>query len=124
MNRRALLVLPLLLLAALHAAGADEAAMAGAWALKIVSPQGTRTPTMTLVQNGSTLSGTYRGLRGDAPITGTIHGTAFDLTLKLEGQGGSLVIQYKGTVSGDTLSGKVLMGQMGEAEFTGARIVK
>ena len=122
MKRRALLALPLLLLAALTGVRADEANMAGTWELKIVSPQGTRTPMMTLTQDGSALMGTYRGLRGDAPIAGSVHGNAFDLSLKVDGQGGSLVIQYKGTVSGNVLAGRVMMGRMGEADFSGTRV--
>jgi len=122
MKRRALLALPLLLVGALNGVRADEANMAGTWELKIVSPQGTRTPLMTLTQDGSVLKGNYRGLRGDAPIAGSIHGTAFELSVKIEGQGGSLVIQYKGTVSGNALAGRVMMGQLGEADFSGMRV--
>ena len=121
MDRRALLALPLLLLAAPALTRADEATLAGTWNLRIVSPQGTRTPLMTLAQDGSVLTGNYKGMRGEAPIAGTIHGTAFELTVKLEGAGGSLVVQYKGTVSGNTMAGRVMMGQLGEADFTGTR---
>jgi hypothetical protein len=121
MNRRVLLVLPLLLLATPIVTQADEAILAGTWMLKIVSPQGTRTPSMTLAQDGSVLSGHYKGMRAEAPIAGTIHGNAFELTVKLEGQGASLVVQYKGTVTGNTMAGRVMMGQMGEADFTGER---
>jgi len=121
MDRRALLALPLLLLAAPALTWADEATLAGTWNLRIVSPQGTRTPLMTLAQDGSVLTGNYKGMRGEAPIAGTIHGTAFELTVKLEGAGGSLVVQYKGTVSGNTMAGRVMMGQLGEADFTGTR---
>ena len=121
MNRRVLLVLPLLLLATPIVTQADEAILAGTWMLKIVSPQGTRTPSMTLAQDGSVLSGHYKGMRAEAPIAGTIHGNAFELTVKLEGQGASLVVQYKGTVTGNTMAGRVMMGQRGEADFTGER---
>jgi len=41
--------------------------------------------------------------------------------VKLEGAGGSLVVQYKGTVTGNTMAGRVMMGQLGEADFTGSR---
>ena len=121
MDRRALLALPLLLLAAPAVTQADEASLAGIWNLKIVSPQGTRTPLMTLTQDGSVLTGNYKGMRGEAPIAGTVHGNAFELTVKLEGAGTSLVVQYKGTVTGNTMAGRVMMGQLGEADFTGTR---
>jgi hypothetical protein len=120
MDRRALFVLPLLLVAS-ASTPADEASLAGSWNLKIVSPQGTRTPLMTLAQDGTVLTGRYTGMRGEAPIAGSIHGAAFDLTVKLEGPGGSLVVHYQGTVTGNAMAGRVVMGQLGEAEFTGVR---
>ena len=110
----------LLLVAATHTLAADGS-MAGNWALKIVSPQGTRLPKMSLVQDGNRLSGTYQGMRGDAPIAGTISGNEFDLTVKIETKEASLVVEYKGVLAGDALSGKVIMGRLGEAAFTGTR---
>jgi hypothetical protein len=121
MNLRVLVAVPTLLLLAMANAVAADASLAGSWALKIVSPQGTRTPAMTLTQVGNKLSGIYKGMRGEAPIAGTITGNEFDLTVKLETKDASLVVQYKGVVTGDTLAGRVIMGQLGEASFTGAR---
>jgi hypothetical protein len=116
-----MLAVPVLLLAAAGWAAAADTSLAGSWALKIVSPQGTRTPGMILTQDGSKLSGTYKGMRGDAPIAGTITGNDFDLTVEVKTKEASLVIQYKGVVTGNTLAGKVIMGRLGEANFTGAR---
>ena len=102
-------------------AGAAEGLMAGAWDFKIVSPQGTRTPKLTLTQTGNQLAGTYHGMRGESAIAGTITGNDFSLTTKVETRDASLVIEYRGVLSGDKVSGKVLMGSLGETGLTGVR---
>ena len=100
---------------------AADASLAGRWLIRILSPQGTLTPSMVLTQDGTKLTGTYKGMRGEAPIAGTLNGNTFDLTVKIVGAESTLVVEYKGQVSGDALSGRVLMGPMGEANFTGQR---
>lgn len=100
---------------------ASEASLAGNWQLKISSPQGTRMPSMSLVQRGNELSGTYHGTRGEVPIEGRITGSQFELTVKLGSGDTAFTAQYRGRIDGDALSGKVHMGHRGEAEFTGQR---
>jgi hypothetical protein len=120
-NVRALLVTSALALAAATGAMAADATLAGTWNLKIVSPQGTRTPSMTLTQNGTQLTGTYKGMRGEVPISGTVTGNQFTLTVEVATPDAKVVIQYKGTVDGTAMQGLVMMGQLGEANFTGTR---
>ncbi len=104
------------------AANAAEPTLTGSWQLSIVSPQGTRTPTMLLTQTGTQVSGTYKSSRGDVPIGGTIQGNEFALTVKIATQNDSLVVEYKGRLDGDALTGRVMMGARGEANFTGKRV--
>ena len=110
-----------LLLPASLGVAAAEGNLAGAWDFKIVSPQGTRTPKLMLTQTGNQLTGTYHGMRGESAIAGTISGNDFSLTTKVETRDASLVIEYRGVLSGDKVSGKVLMGSLGETGFTGVR---
>lgn len=100
---------------------AAEADLSGTWQLEIVSPQGTRTPTMRLTQAGTQLSGTYKSQRGEVPVSGSIQGADFTLTVKIEGQTEKLTVEYKGRVDGNALTGRVMMGARGEADFTGKR---
>lgn len=116
--RRAFMVMAVVGVASAAAAEAD---LSGAWQLEIVSPQGTRTPTMTLTQTGTQVSGSYKSQRGEVPISGTIQGADFTLTVKLEGQTEKLTVEYKGRVEGAALKGRVMMGARGEADFTGKR---
>lgn len=103
------------------AALAAEPSLSGQWQLEIASPQGKRTPTMTLTQTGSEVSGTYQSQRGPVPISGTIHGAEFALKVDLVTPGDKLTVEYKGTLTGDQLAGRVMMGARGEADFTGKR---
>jgi hypothetical protein len=113
----------ILLLTAVANAADAVPTLTGSWQLEIASPQGTRMPTMLLTQTGNQVSGTYKSMRGDVPIGGTIQGNDFALTVKITAQGGdSLVVQYKGRVTGDALAGRVMMGPRGEANFTGKRL--
>ena len=110
----------ILLLAA--TANAAEPSLSGSWQLEIASPQGTRTPTMKLTQTGAQVSGTYKSSRGEVPISGTMTGNEFSLTVKISVPSDTLVVEYKGRLEGDTLAGRVMMGARGEANFSGKRI--
>lgn len=118
---RAVVMTCALALGTAASAMAADAMLAGTWNLKIVSPQGNRMPSMTLTQTGTQVMGTYKGMRGDAPIAGTVTGNQFTLTVNIVTPDAKLVVQYKGTVDGTTMHGVAVMGQLGEANFTGAR---
>jgi hypothetical protein len=98
--------------------GAWAADVTGNWAVSIETPQGTRTPSMALTQKGEEVTGTYKSQRGEVPISGTVKGNDVKLSYKIGAGDRELVINYEGTVDGDTMSGKVGMGQMGEGKFT------
>ncbi|MET0292573.1 MAG: hypothetical protein ABW136_09440 [Steroidobacteraceae bacterium] len=108
--------------ASASAAHADE--LAGTWQLEIASPQGTRTPTMTLTQAGTQVTGTYKSQRGEVPVNGTVQNGDFALTIKVATQDEQLVLEYKGRVDGDSMNGRVIMGARGEVTFTGKRAPK
>jgi hypothetical protein len=97
---------------------AMAADVSGNWNLSVETAQGTRTPTMTLAQKGEELTGTYHSQRGDQPLTGSIKGKDVKFSYTIGGGDRSLTINYEGTLDGDTIAGKVVMGQMGEGKFT------
>jgi hypothetical protein len=43
------------------------------------------------------------------------------MTFKVSGQGQELVVVYTGTVEGETMKGKVSLGDFGDGTFTGKR---
>jgi hypothetical protein len=103
------------------AAYAADTNVTGTWNMTTETQRGTRNAIMVLTQSGENVTGTYKGQRGDLPISGKVKGTALNLSYKLEIQGNELEVKYVGTVSGDAMSGTVAMGQMGEGKFTGKK---
>ena len=88
------------------AIGADEPAkVTGSWEMSIETPRGTMTQTLTLQQDGSTLKGTLKGQRGEAPVTGSVTGNKISFTVTRDTPNGSFTIEYSGTVDGDSMTG-------------------
>jgi len=108
----------LLAAVAVYAADAD---ITGTWNLSVTTQRGTRDSSMVLTQSGSDLKGTYKGQRGELPVTGSIKGGDFNLTYKLEVQGNAIEVKYVGTVEGDSMKGSVDLGAMGQGQFTGKK---
>ena len=108
-------ILPLL------AAGADQQDVAGTWTMAVETAMGSGSPTFTLTQEGGTVTGTYEGYFGEVPVAGTIEGDAVTLSIEVNAQGQDMKIDYVGTVDGDTMTGKVLFGDLGEGTFEGTR---
>lgn len=102
-------------------AGKTAVSATGTWHLKIETGQGTGTPSFTFKQEGETLSGQYKGLFGEAPVTGTLKGAAITFSVKVKAQGEDMTITYSGTIDDDTMKGKVAFGDAGEGSFTGTR---
>jgi len=95
-----------LLLRSGAAIAADEPAkVTGSWEMSIESPRGTMTQTLTLQQDGSTLKGTLKGQRGEAPVTGSVTGNKISFTVTRDTPNGSFTIEYSGTVDGDSIAG-------------------
>jgi hypothetical protein len=103
------------------AALAADANVAGEWDFTVETQAGTGSPHFSLKQDGTAVTGTYKGQLGEAPVTGTVKGNELTLNFKVSAQGAELAITYSGTVEGDTIKGKVSLGEMGEGTFTGKK---
>lgn len=105
--------------------GAEEstspADVSGKWNFEVMTDQGSGNPTFTFSQDGGKLSGTYKGYFGEAPVTGTVKGSAITFTIKANADGQEFTMTYSGTVTGDTMKGTIKFGDMGGATFTGKR---
>ena len=108
-------------LIAVPAVGAYATNVTGEWNFTVESPNGTGTPTVTFKQDGETLTGTYKGRFGEAPLKGTVKGNEIKFTLNISPQGQDLQLDYTGTVDGDTMKGKVKFGDLGEGNFSGKK---
>ena len=100
---------------------AADANVAGEWELTVESQMGTSNPHFSLKQDGAKVSGTYKGMLGEAPVTGVVKGNEVTLNLQVNAQGMDLEITYSGTVDGATMQGTVKLGDMGEGKFTGKK---
>jgi len=103
------------------AALAADANVAGEWDFQVETQAGTGTPHFSLKQDGSNVSGTYKGQLGEAPVTGTVKGNELTINFKVNAQGTDLAITYTGTVDGSSIKGKVSLGELGEGSFTGKK---
>ena len=107
--------------AAPTATAADTANVNGEWNLTVETPQGTGTPSVIFKQDGENLTGTYKGRFGESSVKGTIKGNDIKFSTTISPQGQDIVVDYTGTVDGDTMKGKVKFGEMGEGNFTGKK---
>jgi opacity protein-like surface antigen len=114
----AMLAATALLSAAVFAADAN---IAGEWDMAVETQAGTGTPHFSFKQDGSTLSGTYKGQLGEAPITGTVKGNEATWSFKVSAQGMDLTVTYNATIDGNTMKGNMHLGDMAEGTFTGKK---
>ena len=97
--------------------------VAGNWALSVDTEQGTTTPSVTLEQNGSELTGHYSSeTLGEADVKGNVNGNEVTFSLSANVQGYPIDVTYTGTVQDDgTLSGQISLGGLGGGTFTGKK---
>jgi opacity protein-like surface antigen len=100
---------------------AADANVTGEWDLTVESQMGTSNPHLSLKQDGATISGTYKGMLGEVPVTGNVKGNEFAINFKASAQGMDLDVTYSGTVEGASMTGTVKLGDLGEATFTGKK---
>ena len=129
------LITALLAAAALTAAPASAQTLTGTWELTSETGRGTRTQMLTLVVEGSMLTGTVTftgggrrggGGGGGGPQAleisdGTIDGNSFTFTVTRSFGGNSFSQVYSGTIDGDTIGGTIEGGRGGGRPFTGTR---
>lgn len=100
---------------------AADANVTGTWNMTTETPAGTGSPSFTLKQSGKEVTGDYQGALGQAPVTGTVNGNDVALKFTVNAGGMELTVTYTGTVEGDTMKGKVSLGELGDGTFTGKK---
>ena len=92
----------LVLIAALNVLGAE---VSGVWKATAEGPQGQLERTFTFKADGSKLSGeTVSQMMGKSAIeNGKVDGDNLSFQIKVKFQDQEMVIQYKGSVNGDTI---------------------
>jgi hypothetical protein len=110
----------LLVWLAFTAAAALGADISGTWNFTVETDAGSGNPVFNVKQEGEKLTGTYKGLLGEANVTGSVNANEVVIEWDNEQVGR---IRYTGTVSSDAtrMKGKVVLGNAGTGTFTAIR---
>jgi hypothetical protein len=103
------------------ATGTQEkpADVAGTWAISVDIGGNTGTPSVTLKQDGETLTGTYSSqVFGEQKVTGSIKGSNITFGFSASLEGTNVKVTYTGTVDKAAMKGTVTLGELGEGTFT------
>lgn len=99
---------------------AMAADLTGTWSVSVTTAAGPGQVTFELKQEGNALSGSYSGVLGTAPLTGSVEGDSFKWSYSIDALG---EITYSGSVQEDgSIQGEADYGQMlGKGPFSGKR---
>ena len=96
--------------------------MTGKWDVTLKTPGGEFPATATFTEDGGKLTGTFGSQMGEAPVTGTVEGKTFKLTLLAKTPQGDMTVELSGEVDGDSIvNGKAEIAGMGQMEWTAKR---
>jgi hypothetical protein len=100
----------------------DKIDLTGEWTFDVQTEAGTGSPTFVFTQAGEKLTGKYKGLFGEADLTGTVTGKTVKFSFSADAQGTPVTIVYEGEIeSNSSIKGKVDLGGVGSGTFTGKR---
>ncbi len=94
--------------------------VAGTWVLSVdLGGAGAGDATFVLMQEGTTITGTYTGAMGEGiEVTGTAEDGVVKLSFESDLAG---VITYEGMIEGNVMKGTCVYGDLGEGTFEGSR---
>ncbi len=118
MKTRTAPFLVLALVLALAAAPAAAQDVAGRWVLDVNLDAGSGQAAFLFEVDGSTITGTYEGVLGQAQLTGTIEGNVVRFVFESADAG---EVTFDGIVEGSTMEGACEYGLLGSGTFTGAK---
>ena len=95
--------------------------IAGTWSISFAFPDRAVPGTLTLQQQGTTLTGSAQSEFGTSELNGSIGADGFRLTTRAIVNGQTVEIILSGTVTGNEMRGTLTSAQLGAAAFTGTR---
>src|SRR5262245_65948452 len=96
--------------------------LTGEWTFTVQTDQGGGSPTFVFKQTGEKLAGKYKGLFGEADLTGTVTGKTFKFTFSAAAQGTAVTITYDGEFeSASSVKGKLDIAGQAQGTFTGKK---
>jgi hypothetical protein len=100
---------------------AEPAKVAGKWNAQLQLEAINSKPTLTLVQDGEKVTGTYQGYYGASPIEGIVKEKEISFTVTYTIEGSKIQALFSGTVDGDTMGGRVEFEGAGSGTWSAAR---
>jgi hypothetical protein len=94
---------------------------AGEWRVNFVVPTGTRSVNMVINQQRATLSGTVINEDGEFPLKGRIADDQVTIVWSVPEAGKLMELTMKGKLSGDTITGTLQLGDVGEGPLAARR---
>jgi len=114
---KAVALVAVFILVACAAAAADTANVAGTWNFKVTGDSGNADQTIVIKQDGTKITGTFKGPRQSGTIDGAVDGN--NIKFHVTARAG---IDYTGTVDGDTMKGTLAArGKTGDWTATRAK---
>lgn len=95
--------------------------VAGQWAVQLEFQRGSAAHTFFLEQDGLKLVGTHQGEFYSGDLNGTVAASTVRFRSSHQAEGTRLSYEFTGTVEGDTMGGKVSLGEYGEATWKAER---
>lgn len=92
--------------------------VAGRWVMDVNLDAGNGQATFVFEVDGSNITGTYAGVLGEQPITGTIEGNTVRFGFESPDAG---EVSFNGMVEGNTMEGTCEYGLLGAGTFTGTK---
>ena len=103
-------------------AGVPPVSVAGDWEIRTRYVLGQSVHSMSLAQDGDSLSGTYRSQYSSVSVKGKVEGKRVQFTAHLGFEANKVDYAYTGSVEGDAMSGSVTLGEYGAAEWVAHRV--
>lgn len=98
-----------------------QASAAGEWRVTFVVPTGTRSVNMVINQQRASLSGTVINEDGEFPLKGRIADDQVTVIWSVPEAGKLMELTMKGKLSGDTITGTLQLGEVGEGPLSARR---
>jgi|SRR5262245_51571519 len=98
-----------------------QGSAAGEWRVNFVVPTGTRSVNMVINQQRATLSGTVINEDGEFPLKGRIADDQVTIVWSVPEAGKLMELTMKGKLSGDTITGTLQVGDVGEGPMSARR---
>ncbi|MCC7055699.1 MAG: hypothetical protein IT355_20680 [Gemmatimonadaceae bacterium] len=95
----------------------------GEWDASMNTPGGARQFRIQFLQDGEKLTGTVKRESGDAPLVGTVTGTAVKFAYTINYGGNPIVMTVTTTLAGNEMSGQVDIASQVQESFSAKKVV-